>query len=51
MSKSREELRKFVVEAVRLLPRRRRILPYQRAVLWILFLGGLILVLDVVFFR
>ena len=51
MTKSREELRKFVGEAIRLYAKQRSTPTYQKVVFWILILGALLLVLDVVFFR
>lgn len=51
MSRSREERRKFIAEAISRYAKRPPMPKYQKAVLWILVLGALFLVLDVVFFR
>jgi hypothetical protein len=51
MNKSRGELRKFLDQAIRLSPKGRPRPMYQRFVFWIIILGTLLLVLDVVFFR
>jgi hypothetical protein len=51
MSRSREERQKFIAEAISRFAKRPPMPTYQKAVFWIIILGALFLVLDVVFFR
>lgn len=51
MRKSLEQRWNLVAEAMRRLPKRRPVPTYQKVVFWIIVLGALFLVLDVIFFR
>jgi hypothetical protein len=51
MSRSREELRRLVDQVLRRLPKHGPMPAYQKAILWVLVLGALFLVLEVVFSR